>query len=102
RTVCWLLGMGLFIWATSGGLQVYAGVQFSVHMAQHMLLMMFLPILYVVAAPGALAYRALPARRDATMGPREYLLALMHSRPARFLTHPVTAALNVVVSMAVF
>lgn len=102
RTVCWLLGMVLFAWTTSGGLEVYASVQFSVHMAQHMLLMMFLPILYVVGAPLTLAYRALPARRDGSTGPRELLLALTRSPVARFLGHPVTAALNVVISMGLF
>lgn len=102
RTVSWLVGLVLFTWAVNGGLDVYGSVQFSAHMAQHMLVVMFLPIFYVLAAPVSLAFRALPQRGDGAPGPREYLLRIMHSRSAQFFAHPLVASLNVVVSMAVF
>jgi putative copper resistance protein D len=65
---------------------------FSMHMAAHMLLSMLTPVLLVLGAPVTLALRALPAagRGDAP-GPREWLLAALHSRVSRFFTNPIIA-----------
>ena len=63
---------------------------FSVHMAEHMILGMLVPILLVLGAPVTLALRALPAAgRDGPPGPREWLLTAVHSPAARWLTHPL-------------
>ena len=65
---------------------------FSVHMAEHMILSMLVPILLVLGAPVTLALRALPpAGRAGPPGPREWLLAAVHSPWARFFTHPLVA-----------
>jgi putative copper resistance protein D len=65
---------------------------FSMHMAVHMLLSMLTPILLVLGAPVTLALRALPAAgRDDPPGPREWLIAALHSRLSRFLTNPLVA-----------
>jgi cytochrome c oxidase assembly factor CtaG len=65
---------------------------FSMHMVAHMLLSMLVPILLVLGAPMTLALRALPtAGRGEPPGPREWLLAALHSRVSRFLTHPIVA-----------
>jgi putative copper resistance protein D len=65
---------------------------FSMHMVAHMLLSMLVPILLVLGAPVTLALRALPAAgRGEPPGPREWLLAALHSRVSRFLTHPIVA-----------
>jgi putative copper resistance protein D len=65
---------------------------FSVHMGEHMILSMLVPILLVLGAPMTLALRALPpAGRTRPPGPREWLLAAVHSPPARVLTHPIVA-----------
>jgi cytochrome c oxidase assembly factor CtaG len=54
-----------------------------------MILGMLVPILLVLGAPVTLALRALPAAgRTAPPGPREWLLAGVHSPVARWLTHP--------------
>lgn len=92
RTVAWLLGCGLLLFTTSSGLGRYMPAMFSVHMAAHMLLSMLIPILLVLGAPTTLALRALPATGTGNPpGPREWLLAGLHSRWSRFLTHPVVA-----------
>jgi cytochrome c oxidase assembly factor CtaG len=71
---------------------------FSMHMVAHMLLSMLVPILLVLGAPVTLALRALPtAGRGEPPGPREWLLAALHSRLSRFLTHPVVATVVFVV-----
>ncbi|MBV9319192.1 MAG: bifunctional copper resistance protein CopD/cytochrome c oxidase assembly protein [Mycobacterium sp.] len=94
RTVSWLLGCLVLLIATSSGVGRYMPAMFSVHMAAHMLLSMLAPILLVLGAPVTLALRALPAAgRDDPPGLREWLLATLHSRLSRVLTHPVVATM---------
>jgi cytochrome c oxidase assembly factor CtaG len=76
--------------ATSSGLGRYAEAQFSIHMIAHMMLGMMAPILLVLGAPVTLALRALPAAgRNNAPGLREGILALVHGRVAKFVTHPL-------------
>jgi cytochrome c oxidase assembly factor CtaG/putative copper export protein len=92
RTLAWLCGCAALLMATSSGIGRYGPAMFSVHMGQHMILSMLVPILLVLGGPVTLALRALPpAGRTAPPGPREWLLAAVHSPPARFLTHPLVA-----------
>jgi cytochrome c oxidase assembly factor CtaG/putative copper export protein len=92
RTLAWLLGCAALLFATSSGLGRYMPAMFSMHMVAHMLLSMLVPILLVLGAPMTLALRALPtAGRGEPPGPREWLLAALHSRVSRFLTHPIVA-----------
>jgi putative copper resistance protein D len=66
----------------------YGMVMFSVHMVQHMVISMLSPILILLGAPVTLALRALPPAGRGRKGPRELLLALLHSRYMRVVTHP--------------
>ena len=92
RTVAWLSGCAALLLGTSSGIGRYGAAMFSVHMAEHMILSMLVPILMVLGAPVTMALRALPAAgRTKPPGPREWLLAAVHSRPARFLTNPLVA-----------
>ncbi len=92
RTLGWLLGCAALLFATSSGLGRYMPAMFSMHMVAHMLLSMLVPILLVLGAPMTLALRALPAAGGGEPpGPREWLLAALHSRVSRFLTHPIVA-----------
>ena len=92
RTTAWLLGCAVLLFTTSSGLGRYMPAMFSVHMAAHMLLSMLIPILLVLGAPTTLALRALPtAGKGNPPGPREWLLAGLHSRWSQFFTHPVVA-----------
>jgi putative copper resistance protein D len=92
RTVAWLAGCAALLLATSSGLGRYGPAMFSVHMGQHMILGMLVPILLVLGAPMTLALRALPpAGRTGPPGPREWLLAAVHSPVARLFTHPLVA-----------
>ncbi|WP_447924969.1 cytochrome c oxidase assembly protein [Georgenia muralis] len=102
RTASWVAGMALFFWVTNGGPATYGSVLFSGHMVQHMLLVMVVPIFLVLAAPVTLALRALAARRDGSRGAREWLLTVVHSRLARFFSHPVVAGANFAGSLVVF
>jgi putative copper resistance protein D len=92
RVVAWLLGCLLLLVTTSSGIGRYMPAMFSVHMIAHMLLSMLVPIVLVLGAPVTLALRALPAAgRDAPPGPREWLLAALHSRASQVLTNPFIA-----------
>jgi len=92
RTVSWLLGCLTLLFVTSSGLGRYMPAMFSMHMADHMMLSMLVPILLVLGGPVSLALRALPtAGRDDPPGMREWLLAALHSKVSRFLTNPVVA-----------
>ncbi|MBS4727226.1 bifunctional copper resistance protein CopD/cytochrome c oxidase assembly protein [Mycobacterium sp. SM1] len=92
RTLAWLLGCVLLLFVTSSGMGRYLPAMFSMHMAVHMALSMLVPILLVLGGPVSLALRALPpAGRGDAPGPREWLLAALHSRLSRFYTHPIVA-----------
>ncbi|BBY76332.1 ABC transporter permease [Mycolicibacterium parafortuitum] len=92
RVVAWLLGCLVLLLATSSGFGRYMPAMFSIHMIAHMMLSMLAPILLVLGAPVTLALRALPtAGRNAPPGPREWLLAALHSRYSRFVTNPFVA-----------
>jgi cytochrome c oxidase assembly factor CtaG len=77
-----VVGMGLFWFATSSGLAAYDTTLLSVHMVQHMVLSMLVPLALALGAPVTLALRTLPTR------PRRWLLTCLHSRVARVLTFP--------------
>jgi putative copper resistance protein D len=102
RTVGWVLGWATFSWATSGAPGVYGPVLFSVHMLMHMTVSMAAPILMVLAAPVTLALRTLTPRRDNTLGPRELLLGLIHSRYLAVIGNPIVAAAIFFGSLVVF
>ncbi|GAA1862867.1 cytochrome c oxidase assembly protein [Myceligenerans crystallogenes] len=92
RTLAWCAGMATLFWVTNGGAAAYGHVLFSAHMVQHMMLAMVVPLLLVLSAPVTLLLRALPARKDGSRGPREWVLYLVRSRYGTFLAHPIVAA----------
>lgn len=102
RTVTWMVGVALLWWVTNGALDAYQHFQFSLHMMGHMLLGMAVPLLLVPGAPVTLAMRAIRARGDGTLGVREWLLALVHSRWMTVVSHPLVATAIWVVSLWIF
>lgn len=102
RLISWMLGMCMLIYVTCGGPAVYGMVLFSGHMIQHMALVMVVPLPMVFGAPITLLMRAVPARRDGSRGPREWVLGAIHSPYLRFWAHPIVAAINFSGSLVVF
>ena len=93
RTIFFVgLGLGFFLLATTSGLAVYDTTLLWVHMVQHMVLGMIVPIFLALGAPITLALRTLPR------GGRQRLLAVLHSRVAKVLTFPVVAGVLFVVN----
>ncbi|WP_312855931.1 cytochrome c oxidase assembly protein [Nocardioides stalactiti] len=92
RSIAWGVGMVAFYLATSSGLAAYDTVLLSVHMGQHMVLSMVVPLSLALGAPVTLALRTLPGT------PRTWLLAVLHSRVVRVLSFPPLAFLLYVIS----
>jgi putative copper resistance protein D len=93
RTVSFVvLGMGAFVFATASGLARYDTTLLSVHMVQHMILSMVVPLSLALGAPITLALRTLPG------GPRRWLLVVLHSRVARVLSFAPLAFLLYITS----
>jgi cytochrome c oxidase assembly factor CtaG/putative copper export protein len=92
RTAFWVAGWLVVLVVTSSGLARYGPVLFSVHMVQHMALTMLAPILLVLGGPITLALRTVrPSADPALRGPREWILAIVHSPASRLMTHPIVA-----------
>ncbi len=90
-------GMGGAALATVSGLGVYDDTLLSVHMVQHMVLSMVVPLAMALGAPVTLALRTLPRR------PRGWLLVVLHSRVAKVLTFPpLTFVLFVITPWALY
>ncbi|MGB3730664.1 cytochrome c oxidase assembly protein [Microbacterium sp.] len=102
RTIFWLLGLLLLAWVTSGPLNEYQEYLFSVHMAEHMILTMAIPLLLVSGAPITLALRAIHKRDDGTRGGREWIMWAVHTPFSRVITHPIVAAAIFIVSLWAF
>jgi putative membrane protein len=89
RTLAWIGGTASLFAVTGTWLNGYSMVLFSVHMTQHMVLSLITPLLLLLAAPVTLALRTLPRGRSAAGAPRALLLDALHSRFARFISHPL-------------
>ncbi|MGY1434035.1 cytochrome c oxidase assembly protein [Streptomyces reniochalinae] len=88
RTIGFVAGVLTVALVMCTGLNEYGMVLFSVHMVQHMVISMLSPILLLLGAPVTLTLRALPSAGRGRKGPRELLVALLHSRYLRVITHP--------------
>ena len=92
RTVAFLAGMGAFALATLSGVAAYDTTLLSVHMVQHLVLTMVVPLSLALGAPVTLALRTLPRR------PKRWLLVVLHSRVARVLSFPPLTLMLYIVS----
>ncbi len=102
RTLSWLAGLGLLFYITNGAINAYQEYLFSVHMIGHMLISMGVPVLLVPGAPITLLLRAVAKRSDESRGVREWVLWAVHTPWARFVSHPIFAAVNFAASLVLF
>ena len=83
RIIAWLAGVSAIALALVSAVHVYAGSVFTVHMFQHLLLVMVAPPLLALSAPMTLALRAAnPNIR------RSVLLPVLHSRLVKAISWP--------------
>ena len=86
RTVAFLAGMLALAFALISGIERYDTSLFSVHMVQHVLLMLVAAPLLALAAPITLVLRLSSGETR-----RRWLIPFLHSRVVRFLAHPIVA-----------
>ncbi|WP_233164878.1 cytochrome c oxidase assembly protein [Mycobacterium sp. AT1] len=100
RLLAWLVGCLMLLFTSSSGVKAYGSAMFSVHMAEHMTLNMFVPVLLVLGGPVTLALRTLPSAGDGNPpGPREWVLWLGHSKATALLANPIVAFILFVASL---
>ncbi|GAB3963236.1 cytochrome c oxidase assembly protein [Plantactinospora veratri] len=85
RTLSFGVGLLLLAVALLPPVATLAHTDFRGHMLGHLLVGMYAPLALVLGAPVTLLLRTLPARHG------RRLTGLLHSRPARIMTHPATA-----------
>ena len=86
RPVAFFSGLAVTLLALVSPIDAYADVLFSVHMVQHLLLMLVAPPLFALGAPVTLALRAARPRTG-----RRFLRRVLNSRWVAILSHPVLA-----------
>lgn len=86
RTAAFLSGMLALAFALLSGVGLYDTTLFSIHMVQHVLLMLVAAPLLVLAAPITLVLRLSSSETR-----HRWLLPFLHSHVVRFMAHPVTA-----------
>ncbi|PPF87542.1 cytochrome c oxidase assembly protein [Pseudoclavibacter sp. RFBJ3] len=89
RTIAWVLGWAVVVFATSSGFGKYSAPDFGIHMIVHMSLNMLAPILLVMGGIITLLLRAIPASRGEIAGPHEWITWLLHWRGLNFLYNPL-------------
>lgn len=102
RVVAFTFGILVLLYTVNGAMIVYGKFQFSFHMTDHMILSMIIPIFLVLGAPMTLLLRAVKPREDGSMGMREWVLHVVHSKYASFLSHPIVAGINFAIALLVF
>ena len=86
RSVYWVAGVLVILFAVDSGLAAYDTTLFSMHMIQHLLLTLVGPPLLLLAGPITLLLQASsPSTR------KRYILPVLHSSPVRLVSHPVVA-----------
>ena len=97
RTIAHIGAMAAFYVSTASGFAAYDTVILSVHMVQHMILSMVVPLSLALGAPITLALRTLPQPL------RKWLLVVLHSRVAKVLSFaPLAFALYVLSPWALY
>ncbi|WP_407791868.1 MULTISPECIES: cytochrome c oxidase assembly protein [Actinomycetes] len=87
RTILFITGCGVLVALTGTALEGYGYRMFSVFMFQQLTLMMAIPPLLILGAPGTLLLKAAPSRGRWRFV-RQFALTGLRSRFARLLLHP--------------
>jgi len=94
RTAAFLAGIGVAAFAVISPPASYDGVLFTVHMWQHILLMMVSAPLLLLGTPITLLLRSVSSRTR-----RRVIIPFLHSGPVRAVTFPVVAWLAFAATM---
>ena len=84
RYWCWMAGLFVLLVALASPVGTYDDTLFADHMIQHLLLTMVAAPLLALGAPITLLLRVSSARTR-----QRVILPVLHSRPVKFISHPV-------------
>lgn len=99
RTILWIAGCLIVLWATNASISMYASMSVGLHMIQHMTLTMLAPIGLVMGAPITLALRALKPSPTGGRGVREMIIESIHSWPGKIITNPAVVLFIYVIGL---
>ncbi|MFZ1362791.1 MAG: cytochrome c oxidase assembly protein [Candidatus Nanopelagicales bacterium] len=99
RTILWIVGCLIVLWATNSSISMYASMSVGLHMIQHMTLTMLAPIGLVMGAPITLALRALKSSPTGGRGLREIIVESIHSWPGKIITNPAVVLFIYVIGL---
>lgn len=83
RAASFVAGLAALVLALGSWIDVYADYLLSMHMVEHMLILLAAPPLILAGTPLRLALRTLPTRH------RRALARFLHQRVVRIVTHPL-------------
>ena len=84
RTAWYLSGLAILLLALESPIDIYSNVFLWVHMIQHLLIMNFVAVCVLLAAPVTLALRA-----SSTATRKRWLHPILRSTPVKILSHPL-------------
>ncbi|MCL4312821.1 MAG: cytochrome c oxidase assembly protein [Actinobacteria bacterium] len=88
RMIAFVFGVLFLVIAWQTGVPIYAQSVFTVHVIQHVALMLAAPICFAMSAPVTLAMQTMSRQNKTT------LIRALKSRPMRVLTNPVVAGVG--------
>lgn len=89
RTVSWICGWCVVVFATSSGFGKYSGPDFGTHMIVHMSLNMLAPIFLVMGGIITLLLRASRSNPTRPAGLRQWITWVLHWKVLRFVYNPL-------------
>ncbi|SEE14694.1 cytochrome c oxidase assembly protein [Ruania alba] len=89
RTVSWIAGWGVVVFATSSGFGRYSAPDFGIHMIVHMSLNMLAPILLVMGGVLTLLLRVTRSDDSRPAGLHEWITWVLHWPVLRFVFNPL-------------
>ncbi|MDY3127652.1 MAG: cytochrome c oxidase assembly protein, partial [Corynebacterium sp.] len=97
RTTWFMLGALSLTVIMSTGIGMYIPALYSMHMLGHMVLSMVIPLFLVLGAPLTLVMQAFEPGQPGTPNLHDWVVAFVHSKTLRYLTHPVVNLLQFLV-----
>ncbi|MDY3127201.1 MAG: cytochrome c oxidase assembly protein, partial [Corynebacterium sp.] len=97
RTTWFMLGALSLTVVMSTGIGMYIPALYSMHMLGHMVLSMVIPLFLVLGAPLTLVMQAFEPGQPGTPSLHDWVVAFVHSKTLRYLTHPVVNLLQFLV-----
>ncbi|WP_195706658.1 cytochrome c oxidase assembly protein [Paramicrobacterium fandaimingii] len=98
RTIAWITGWAVVVFATSSGFGRYSAPDFGIHMIVHMTLNMLAPLFLVLGGVITLLLRASRPARTGPVGPHEWISRVLAWKPLHLIFNPLLVFIGYIVS----